>query len=163
MASLSFVTVKPEFADVVNRLSPHLPALERLAGYFRVESIIYVLAWIALFPTSYNFDKRRKRGPIYLLILLAVQSVVYAFGAVLTLPLPADDTEALINVFSMRVAPFVPPFIMLTLIPFFGKTASIFYQYTAIDSKCFKKKGIARQVLEERKLPDTDELRKKGE
>lgn len=150
MASSPFVTVKPEFADAVERLEPYVPHFERLTPYFLAAAIIYVPAWIFFFPIRKRFVQRRKTGPKYLLFVLAVIGITHAVGALLTIPIPMLDAMDFLDVFRIRVVPFVIGVIMLTLTPFFGKMADIFYQYTAIDSDCFKKGGIGLDILEQK-------------
>ncbi|HUU84618.1 MAG TPA: hypothetical protein VM243_14055, partial [Phycisphaerae bacterium] len=113
-------------------------------------AVIGVPAWIVLFPIRKRFVQRRREGPTYLAMLLAVEIAVHAIGALLTLPIPMADTMGFVDIFQIRVFPFVLGIIMLTLAPFFGKTATLFYQYTAVDHDCLSKNGVGRSVLGER-------------
>jgi len=145
-----FLVVKPEFKEVVARVKPHLPALENLKGYFLVAAVVSIPAWLALFPIRKRFVQRQQQGPAYLLLLLALLLVVHAFGALLTLRIPMADTRGFIDVFRIRAFPFVIGVLMLILTPFFGRTARVFYQYSAIDNSCFMKDGVGRKLLERR-------------
>lgn len=150
MAASPSVTVKPEFAEILARLTPHLPALERLTLYFLVVTILSIPAWLFLFPIRKRFVLRKRQGPKLLLILLAVEGLVYLFGAILTFSIPLTDTMGLIDITTIRVLPGVLGTIMLLLVPFFGKTASLFYQYTALDPHCFTSQGVGVQVLSDK-------------
>lgn len=150
MASSPSVSVKPEFAEAVERLKPHIPVLENLQSYLLLGAIIQIPAWITIFPVGKKFIQRKKQGPTYLLILLAVWFAVDTFGALLTIPIPMAKTMDFVDIFQIRIYPVVRAIIMLTLTPFFGKTATVFYQYTAVDSECFRKNGVGLDVLSKR-------------
>jgi len=147
-ANLSpYYSVAPQFAEIVKRVVPHLPALERLKLYFLLAAIFAVPAWGFTFPVRKRFVRRQREGPKYLLVILAVQAGVHAFGAFMTLPIPMADTIGFMNLFVIRMFPVVVGIMLLTLTPFFGKTASVFYQYTQVDPECFAKHGAGIDVL----------------
>jgi hypothetical protein len=149
-ASSPLFSVKPEAAELIWRLKPHLTALERLNSYYLIVTIMSILAWLLLFPIRGGFVQRKQRGPTYLLILLAAEVLVHAYGGLLSIPIPMADTVGFVDLFTIRVLPLILGIIMLTLIPFYGRAGAVFCQYTAVDSKCFMKDGVGLEVLEGR-------------
>jgi len=145
-----FFEPKPEFAQFVARVKPHLSALENLYNYFLVVAIASIQIWIAIFPIRKRFIQRQQEGPTWLCLLLGAWIVIHAFGAFLTLSIPMKDTMGFVDVFEIRVMPFVFAVFALTLSPFFGRKAGVYYQWTAIDNTCFSKHGIGRKVLQRR-------------
>jgi hypothetical protein len=68
-------------------------------------------------------------------------------GALLTIPIPEMDVRGFVDISEIRIFPIVICFLALTLTPFYGKNATIFYQYTAVDKGCFKKNGVGLDLL----------------
>jgi len=149
-ASSPSFSVKPEFAEIVKRASQHIDALETLQIYHVLVVAVSVVVWVSLFPIRKRFLNRQKDGAKFLLVALLVVLGVHTIGALLTISIPMEDVMGFVDIFRIRVLPFVMGLILLSLTPFFGKKAEIFYQYTTIDRECFKKNGVGIDVLKEK-------------
>lgn len=154
MASSSFVPVKPEFAEIVRRLSQHINLLERITPFMVVSLIISFVAWIMVFPIRKRFVNRKPAGPKMLLVVLAALLIVDIVGVLLSWNIPAAEVRELLDVHQLRIMPFVRGLLMLALLPFFrNKYAATYYQYVSADKKVFSCPGAAWRFLSAEEIP----------
>lgn len=148
MASSGFLNVDPEMQEIVNRLSPYLDTFRRLQSYLYFDLFVSFIGWLSIFKIRPMFLKRSPQGPKMLLILLCIYLLVDVIGVALTLNLDASEVRELIDVYQIRIFPVVRLLIVLTLLPLFGKYASLYSEYVSIDREVFTRPGAAWNFLE---------------
>lgn len=147
-APSSIFTVKPEYAEMSRQVAPWINWLEMLQVYYWIVAIVFPFIWFSLIQTRKLFIARDEEGPVRLFRTLVILFAIYGISTLLTIsipPLPGlGDLRS-----TPRIAMLVYLLIMLTLIPFFGKSASIYYDYTAIDETCFSKNGVGIELMKQ--------------
>jgi len=147
MASSPFFSVKPEFADTVKRLGKHLTQLENLKGMFALSGFVSLAAWVCTIFVRRQFQRKTATGPKMLLGLLCGMLAFDIICAVSTLGIPGSEVRDLVDVYQIRMIPFVRIFLIIAVLPFFSKLAPLYYQYVGIGRDVFSRVGAAWRFL----------------
>lgn len=147
-SSSGFFKVDPEMQEIVDRLSPYLDTFRRLQSYLYLDLFVSFIGWLSIFKIRPMFLKRSPQGPKMLLILLCIYLLVDIIGVALTLHLDASEVREMLDIYQIRIFPVVRLLIMLTLLPLFGRYASLYSEYVSIDREVFTRPGAAWDFLE---------------
>jgi hypothetical protein len=147
VASSDLSRVKPQFVEMVNRLSPHIDQLETLKTVFELSGFISLAGWVFTIFVSSQFERKTPAGPKMLLGLLCAMFAFDVTFAITTWNIPSSEMRDLVDLDQFRILPFARLFLIIGVIPFFSKHAPTYYQYVRLDKDVFSRTGAIWRFL----------------